>query len=258
MNVGLNLFSLKPFIQNEADFLDTALKLKEMGYSYLQFAGGTFDADVITRVSQGSGLPFYLTHVAIDRILGDTDALMEEHARFGCTNIGLAAMKPAVIADEVKCKETIEALNKAGEKMKQNGFNFFYHHHNFEFYKHGGETVFDYMINNAPYINFTADTYWLQYGGTSVVDTLKKLKGRIGCVHLKDYGMSFEPTEDGKGRFVPVFAPVGDGSIDFHAVIEAAKESGTTYFFVEQDNAPKFENPFEQVKRSIDYIKKEF
>ena len=257
MNAGLNLFSLREQIKTEEDFLATANKLKAMGYSYLQFSGAPFDAEMIARVSRESGMPVHLTHVPMDRILNDTEKLMEEHALFGCHNIGLGAMPKDAIVDEVKCKETIAALNAAGEKMKQNGFNFFYHHHHFEFYKHNGETVFDYMIANAPYINFTVDTYWLQYGGVDVADFIGKLNGRIECVHLKDYLVDYSVDDAGKGHFKPRFCPVGDGTINFRAAVEQAKKSGAKYFFVEQDNAVTFENPFAQVERSIKYIQKE-
>ena len=117
-----------------------------MGYSYLQFSGGTYDPDVIARVSKESGLPFVLTHVPIERIIGDTDALMEEHAHFGCKNIGLGAMTGSIIADADTYKAKIEELDAAGEKMEKNGFKFFYHHHHYEFIKHDGETVFDYIL----------------------------------------------------------------------------------------------------------------
>ena len=35
MKAGLNLFSIRNLLQTEQDFLATAIKLKEMGYSYL-------------------------------------------------------------------------------------------------------------------------------------------------------------------------------------------------------------------------------
>ena len=253
MNAGLNLFSIRTLIDTEEHFLETAKKLKEMGYSYLQFSGAEFDADRIKRVSEATGLPIVLTHVPMDRILNDTDALMEDHAKFGCHNIGLGAMPSDAIADEVKCKETVEKLNRAGEEMAKNGFKFFYHHHHFEFYRHNGETVFDYIIKNAPYINFTADTYWLQYGGVNVADTLKRLTGRIECVHLKDYGIASKVVE-GKTKFEPTFVPVGSGSLNFKEAVAAAKEAGAKYFLVEQDNASKHEDPLGQVEMSIRYI----
>ena len=257
MKAGLNLFSVRHALKTEEDFLKTALRLKEMGYDYLQFSGAPFDAPMIARVVEASGMPVYLTHVPMERILTDTDKLMEEHASFGCYNIGLGAMPSRVIADEALCKKTIADLNAAGERMAQKGFRFFYHHHNYEFFKHGGQTVFDYMIENAPYINFTVDTYWLQYGGVDVAEMLAKLKGRIACVHLKDYGMACKAREDGGFNYEPVFAPVGDGTINFKKAVQAALESGAEYFFVEQDNAPEFDDPFAQVQASIDYIKKE-
>lgn len=255
MEAGINLFTLRKSITTEADFLATAHKLRDMGYSYLQFSGGTYDPDVIARVSKESGLPFVLTHVPIERIIGDTDALMEEHARFGCKNIGLGAMSGKIIADEGAYKAKIEELDAAGEKMEKNGFKFFYHHHHFEFTKHGTQTVMDYMIKNAKHINFTADTYWLQYGGVSVVDYLEKLYGRVECVHLKDYRIEATVDENEKPKFTPTFAPVGDGTIDFAAAVAAAKKSGAKYFLVEQDNAPSFDDPFKEVERSIKYIK---
>lgn len=249
MNFGLNLYSLRSKIKTEEDFLSTAIKLKEMGYSFLQFSGAPFDADMIKRVSEQSEMPVVLTHVPMDRIIEDTDALMEEHSRFGCNRIGLGAMGSKVIIDAGLLKKTVSDLNLAAEKMQKNGFSFYYHNHHSEFFKHGNQTVIDYMIENAPYINFTLDTYWVQYGGASVIEYVEKLKGRIGCVHLKDYLLTEER--------VPQYGPIGDGVMNFKAIIPKMLESGTEYFIVEQDNAVDFDDPFEQVKRSINYLSKE-
>lgn len=252
MKAGLNLYSIRNYLDTEEHFLEAAKALKQMGYSYIQYSGGAFDADRIARVSEASGLPVVLTHVPMDRILNDTQALMAEHQKFGCKNIGLGAMPPDAIADEVRCKSMIEQLNRAGEIMEQNGFSFFYHHHHFEFYKHGGQTVFDYIIENAPHINFTLDTYWLQYGGVDIGTTIDRLKGRICCVHLKDYMINH--SSEGVGGFVPVFAPVGDGNIDFASLISRMHAAGAQYYLVEQDNAATLPDTMGQVERSIRYI----
>lgn len=258
MDFGLNLFSLRTLLKDEAGFLDTANKLRDMGYSFLQFSGCPYDADMIARVSRESGMPIVLTHVPMTRILNDADALMEEHARFNCNNIGLGMMDMGIIADADKCRKTVAELNAVAEKMKKNGFNFFYHNHHFEFFKHNGQTVFDYMIENAPAINFTLDTYWVQYGGADLLSFIEKLNGRIGCVHLKDYRINAASNAEGNLFMEPKFAPVGDGTLDFGKIIDAMKRSGAKYFLVEQDNAVDFDEPLEQVKRSINYLKKEF
>ena len=253
MKAGLNLYSIKNLIDTEENFLATAYKLKEMGYSYIQFSGAPYDADMIARVSAASELPVVLTHVPMDRILNDTDALMAEHAKFGCKNIGLGMMPLATILDKEALYKNVEELDRAAEKMKKNGFNFFYHHHHYEFFKHDGETVFDYILKNAENINFTLDSYWLQFGGVDVCKTVDKLKGRIECVHLKDYMIVVKENSE-KLAVEPRFAPVGDGTIDFKEFVKHAADAGAKYFLVEQDNASKLPDTLGQVERSIKYI----
>lgn len=252
MKAGLNLYSIRNFLDTEEHFLEAANRLREMGYSYMQFSGAPLDPDMIARVSEASGLPTVLTHVPMDRIIGDTDALMEDHARFGCRYIGLGSMSKDVVLDKARCRETIAALDEAGAHMEACGFKFFYHHHHYEFYRHDGETVLDYILKNAPHIHLTLDTYWLQYGGVDVCDTIDRAAGRIECIHLKDYMVA---RKDGdKPDFEPRFAPVGDGNIDFASVVRHARAAGCKYFLVEQDNAAKLPDTMEQVARSARYL----
>jgi len=88
MQAGLNLFSIRNYLDTEGHFLEAAKALKEMGYSYIQYSGGAFEPERIARVSAATGLPVVLTHVPMNRIVNDTQALMEEHDKFGCKNIG--------------------------------------------------------------------------------------------------------------------------------------------------------------------------
>ncbi len=252
MKAGLNLFSVRSLIQDEDSLYKVCLQAKEDGYDYFQFSGMAYDAELLKRVQNAVGCPFVLTHMPMDRILNDTKALVEEHLSFGCTNIGLGAMPLDIIQDEEKCLDTMHRLNEAGKRMQQMGAKFFYHFHHFEFKKlSSGKTIVDYMIENCPYIHFTADTYWIQYGGGDVCAYLNKMKGRIACIHLKDYKIVVSD----RGEFTPTFAPVGEGNIDFASVVEVARACGTEYFLVEQDNASAFDDPMAQAKISIDYIK---
>ena len=259
MKFGLNLYSLRTLIQTEQDFLHTALRLREMGYASMQFSGAPYDAEMILRVSKESGLPIVLTHVPADRIINDTEALMREHDSFGCHNIGLGHIPPQTIVKEAECKALIADLEAAAERMSKNGFRFFYHNHQHEFIKYGEQTMFDYMLQAAPHFHYTLDTYWLQYGGVNVLEWIDMLQGRIACVHLKDYRI--EPKYDAEGVMTevsPRFAPVGDGMMNFKAIIPALLQAGTKHLIVEQDNAVDFPDALEEVKRSITYLKKEF
>ena len=217
-----------------------------MGYSYMQYSGGPFEPERIARVSSAVGLPVCLTHVPYDRIVGDTERLMDEHELFNCKNIGLGMLPME------KMVEQVAELNEAGEKMAKRGFKFFYHHHHYEFLKHGEKTVFDYIIDEAPFVNFTLDTYWLQYGGVDIMKTLDRLAGRIECVHLKDYKIEYDKEKE---QLLPTFAPCGKGTLDFPKITEKMATLGVKYYLVEQDNAPQRPDPLGEIKTSADYLK---
>ena len=85
------------------------------------------------------------------------------------------------------------------------------------------------------------------------MEYIKKLKGRIECVHLKDYKII-----RGAKLYDPVFASVGEGNMNFKDIIKACKKAGTKYFIVEQDNAVDFEDPLKEVEKSVKYLKQNF
>lgn len=247
MKLGVNLFSVRDLIQTEEDFFKTAEALKNMGYSYLQYSGAPIIPERLKRVSEELDLPIVLTHSPMDRILNDTQALMDDHAKFHCKNIGLGYMETIRVSDD-EFKRNVEALNIAGKTMQENGFKFFYHHHHYELKRREGEMMLMYMLKNAPYVNFILDTYWLQYGGVETLNIVDDFRDRIECVHLKDYKLDDENK--------PMIAPIGEGTMDFVKIVQKMQTLGTKYFLVEQDNAVDYENPLGELNKSITWGKK--
>lgn len=254
MKAGLNIYSLSRLVNTESEFEGIARKLADMGYSYLQISGLSLKSEEIARVCKDLHLPVYLTHFSLDRILNDTEAVLRENDILGCKNIGLGYFATEIISDESKCREIVAQLNEVGEKIQKDGFTLFLHNHHNEFYKRGKQTTFNYIVENAPRVHFIMDTYWAQYGGEDPVRIFERIKGRVECVHLKDYRL--EPVKDNPAaQFVPHFAPVGSGTLDFPSIVKAAKTAGAKYFFVEQDDAFNYSDALGEVKKSIDYIK---
>ena len=245
-------------ISTEEGLTKTLAALGEMGYNCAQYSGAPFNPEVIKRASVASGIPIVLTHVPFADIINRTDELMEEHASFGCRRIGLGTLDRSIITDESAVKSAIHSLARAAEKMKSAGFTLFFHNHHTDCYRHGGVTILDYMIDSCPDMSFTLDTYWLQYGGLCVKDYIKKLDGRIDCVHLKDYKIITKVDNNGNNTFLPTFAPVGEGNLDFAGYYPLMQKSGVKYYLVEQDNAVSFADPLGELKRSIDYIRRYF
>lgn len=253
MEVGVNLFSLRTMLQTEREIYDTFTALKKAGAAYVQYSGGLYNVTVLKNAAEI--LPVVLTHVPYERIVNDTETLMEEHAIFGCKNIGLGCYPAEGLFDKNKCFEIIEALEKAAIKAEKNGFKLYLHHHSTEFYRlFENKTVLDVIFERATHLQITADTYWLQHGGVCITDYLKdRLFGKVGCIHLKDYAITGVNREDLK----PTYERVGYGNIDFHKVVKTAKECGSKYFLIEQDDACEKPEPFRLIMDSIDYCMRE-
>lgn len=253
MEAGLNLYSLRDLVQTREGFAEVLQKLKQAGYSYIQISGVPLSPQVIAEESGKAGLPVRLTHQSLDALVNDTQKVMDDNAVFGCKNIGLGWVPPEGLSDKSKLADLTEKLERVGQTMQKNGFTFFLHHHHNEFFKHGKQTALEFILENAPSVHCIVDTYWVQYGGENPVRVLERLSGRCECVHLKDYRLY--RCDDPAASFVPHFAPVGSGTLDFPSIVQAAKKAGTKYFFVEQDDACAYPDPLGQVEESIRYIR---
>ncbi|MBO5286403.1 MAG: sugar phosphate isomerase/epimerase [Clostridia bacterium] len=254
MKFGLNLYSLRKQISTKDDFIKTALRLKAMGYDYIQFSGAPFDKDVLKEVITTSGLPVVLTHSPLDKALNSPIQLVDEHKAIGCDNIGLGWMDFKNMSDADVYKN-ISLIKTATDNVVNAGGKYFYHNHNHEFLKlSNGKCIFDEILDTIPNLNITLDTFWLQAGGVSILDYISICKGRLECVHLKDFLPSFKEGEP----FTAKFAPVGYGNINFEKVISAMQDANVKYYLVEQDDATDYDDPFGQVELSIKYLKNNF
>ena len=125
-----------------------------------------------------------------------------------------------VLNNMQEVKLEIKNLNKAiDQKVILNDISF-------EVYD--GERTFERLINEttADTLHFIPDTYWMQVGGVTPADFIKKLKGRAEVCHFKD--MRIVNNEQR-------FAECGTGNIDLGACYRACKEIGVKYIVIEQD-----------------------
>jgi sugar phosphate isomerase/epimerase len=102
-----------------------------------------------------------------------------------------------------------------------------------EFRRVEGEIILDTIYNqtDARFLQGEIDTYWVQYGGADPVAWCHKLKGRLPLIHLKDYAV----TDDNKINY----CEIGQGNLDFAAIVAAAEAAGCEWFIVEQDSTPR-------------------
>jgi sugar phosphate isomerase/epimerase len=107
--------------------------------------------------------------------------------------------------------------------------DFSYHNHNPEQIRHGERTWLARLYEQASpkILKAEIDTYWIAAGGGDPAAWIRRVFGRQPLLHLKDMAM-------GPDR-QPRFAEIGEGNLNWPAILQAARESGVQYLLVEQD-----------------------
>lgn len=255
MQLGAQLYTVRDYTQNEKDFVCTIRRVAQMGYKTVQLSaiGSGLKPEWIRKVCDEAGLKIVLTHSDVNRILYDTDRLIEEHGVLGCQYIGIGAM-PEKYRSPEWLYHFAEDFRKPSEKIAGADMLLMYHNHNFEFRKFQAENapdarkdkyVIEYLADWFPpsELGFTLDTYWVQAAGADVCQWIDRLRDRIPCVHLKD----MEMTADG-----PVMAPVMEGNLNFSGILKELENSCCRYLLVEQDICRT--SPFDCLKKSYDNL----
>lgn len=248
MQTGAQLYTLRDYIKTEKDIRHSLKLVAEMGYRTVQVSGmGKIDPHVLREIVDELGLKIVLTHNDPNRILNETDALIEEHNILGCDYIGLGGMPGQYRMIDWVDRFAVD-FKEPAKKIAAAGKLFMYHNHSFEFEKFGGKNLLEILLDSfsADEMGFTIDTYWLQNAGADIIQWLEILKDRIPCVHLKDMAVKGNDS---------IMAPVMEGNINFPAILKKLEELGTTkYLLVEQDVCQ--ESPFRCLKKSYDNLAK--
>ncbi len=249
MKIGAQLYTVRKQMQTEEDIRKGMFQIAEMGYKYVQVSNlGPIEPKVLKSICDENGIKIPLTHTSPNRLLTEIDSVIEEHNIYDCDYIGIGGLSPSYRTEE-GVEQFIKDFTPVAEKIKEAGKKFMYHHHSFEFYRLSDKRwVFDHILDAFPKekMGVICDTYWVQHAGVDICSFIKKVEGRLECVHLKDmYFPKFDNTH--------TYAAIGEGNIDFVPVIDAFEKCGAKYMFVEMDEIAGC--PFDALKRSYDYIK---
>lgn len=148
-----------------------------------------------------------------------------------------------------------DQMNRAGEVCRKHGVQLCYHHHSFEFDPSQGKRPFDTLVESfdPKLVHFELDTFWLQIGGEDPARMLRRLKGRVALVHLKDIarGVAVEYNEGKVPR--EAFKEVGNGGLDWPDILRACDEAGVRHYIVEQDWCPG--DPLDSLRQSYQYLR---
>lgn len=245
MKIGAQLFTLRDYCKNLDDFAQTLKRVADIGYTTVQVSGTcAYDAQWLKEQLDINGLKCVLTHIPAARLQNETAAVCHEHKILGTDCVGLGMYDLMGENPEADYRRFLEIYKPIAKNIQEHGLYFMYHNHDQEFRHIHGMPILEHMAQDfAPNeMGFILDTFWVQAGGANPADWIKKLSGRVPCIHLKDYAF-------GRGDFMENIVPVGEGNINFEAVLCAAADAGTEYLLVEQDDCHG-QDPFNCLTRS--------
>jgi sugar phosphate isomerase/epimerase len=237
--VNLQLYTLRDELA--ADVEGTLAAVGTIGYAGVELAGlhGRTAAE-FKALLDANGLAAVGMHVGFDALRDNPQSVVDDALVFGVGHV----VVPWIGAP---WSESVSGLSDLGAELARlsapltaAGLVLCYHNHAFEFERvDGGLVGFDALFDAAGgAVQAELDTYWVKKAGHDPVATLARYAGRVPLVHLKDMG------DDGG------FRPVGDGSIDYTALLPAAVAAGAKHFIVEQDQCTTA-SPLESVERSL-------
>ncbi|AZT91290.1 sugar phosphate isomerase/epimerase [Caldicellulosiruptor changbaiensis] len=248
--IAAQLFTLREFLKTEEDIYNTLKKVSEIGFRAVQISGmAKIDTYKLKNMLNEFSLTVCATHTPFERLKNEIESVIEEHKILGCYHIAIPSA-PNEFRSFEGALEFAKECNEIGKKLKEENISLSYHNHSFEFKRYNSKTWLEILIENSDpqLLMFEIDTYWVQFAGASPEKWIRKLKGRIPLVHLKDMGM----LEDFKqGMF-----EVGFGNLDWDGIIEACIDAGVQWYIIEQDICQR--SPFESLRLSLDFLTKNY
>jgi sugar phosphate isomerase/epimerase len=247
--LAAQLYTVREFTKTPQGVAETFRKVRAIGYEAVQISAfGPIDPKEVKKMLDAEGLTCCITHIGYDRLKNDLPAVIEEHYLWNCKHVAIGSMPRPFVQDGVEgIRRFASEANEIGRKLHEAELTFSYHNHSFEFARFGQGTILDMLLNETDprYVQAELDTYWVQHGGGDPAAWIRKVKNRMPVVHLKD--MVIQGREQ-------VMAEVGEGNLNWPAILEACREAGVEWYAVEQDICQR--DPFESLEISFKNLKK--
>jgi sugar phosphate isomerase/epimerase len=275
--IGLQLITVYPELKT--DLGGTLARISKIGYRTVELPGGLDRRPAELRAAlDRAGLRATNIHLGGRPLLfgpsldGDLGKIADDCRILGCDTIivpsfyapsrlaigdltaenwqsTLARLSQAMTLDDWKWNA--DYLNTKAAVLRTHGIKLGFHNNNSVFATLGERSIFDLLVSETDpaLVSFELDVAWAASAGQDPVALLARYPGRVSALHVKDIAATTKPNFD--YRYDP--AEIGQGVIDWKALLPAAYRAGVRRYFVEQE--PPFVHPvFDSITMTHDYL----
>lgn len=177
------------------------------------------------------GLKVSGMHVNIGALIEETDRIAEYNTIIGNTRLIVPALPASITPKDKAGWQAIGRLFATlAATFKPKGMQVGFHNHAVEMEVFDGRTGYEWFAEAAgPDVIFTLDVAWAARGKQDPAALLGRMKGRVWNIHAKDNA------PEGTAADERGFSILGKGTVDWNAVLPAAKDAGVLFYTLEHD-----------------------
>jgi sugar phosphate isomerase/epimerase len=240
--IGLELYSLRN--QLPKDFTGVIVEVGKMGYDGVEFASTYYGWDKkpkdLRKLLDDNNLKCCGVHTPLNTLVGENlKRTIELHKTLGNKFL----ICPSMNGNSAKAwEDNAKRFNEIAGRAKEDDMFVGYHSHASDYKKFDGKTAWEIFFDNThPEVIHQLDIGNTLEGGGDPLALVKKYPGRTRTTHVKEYGGGPE-------------AAIGEGTVDWKAMLEAYTTVGGTEWYVVEHETSK--DPLKIVKRCLDNLRK--
>ncbi|MBE3096710.1 MAG: sugar phosphate isomerase/epimerase [Planctomycetes bacterium] len=256
--LAVTLFTLRDFCNSPEDIVRTLARVRKIGYRNIQISGGGLMAvhpPDLARMAADAGLRIIGSHIALQMFRDGLKNIIWRLHQWNCPYVAIPWMAPEDRATLADWKARAKEFSALGRTLAKEGMALQYHNHHFEFHKFGGRAGLGgktglevlYERSDPKRLQAEIDVAWVARGGADPAAWCLRMKGRMHQVHLKDWVMLANE---------PAWAEVGEGNLNWPAILRACKAAGVRTYIVEQDACPVTNDPFKSIEISLKNLRR--
>ncbi|AWH16839.1 xylose isomerase [Stenotrophomonas sp. ZAC14D2_NAIMI4_7] len=243
--IAVQMYTLR-----NAGTLDQQLKIVHDAGVHAVETVGTQDVSAaeLKQLLDKYGIKAISSHTALADLRNDLDNVVAFNRAIGNTTLVVPYLdskdRPS---DAAGWTALGQELGRIAKQVQAQGMRLAYHNHDFELVDFDGRTALELLFEAAgPDLQTELDLAWVARSGHDPVVMLGKFSGRLFAVHAKDNAPKGQAEDEGG------FAAVGQGVLDWNAILPAAASAGVTWYIVEHDQ-PR--DPAKVLQTGADYLR---